>query len=223
MSARMFIKFDEPGITGEATASDHSNEIEVLSWSHSFNQPTSATRSSAGGGTVEQANHSDFTFVKYLDAATDDLLKMCWSGKQIGKATFCAYRANGDNTPVKYLEIAMDKVVVSNLSLRGRQWRPADREHQPELRQGTVQLCVAEEDRRHRRRCAAGLPRPDHAAGRLRRPRPAWARRSWISCSTGSSAPGKRSPRAERIRSRPRSPWSSSGCSIPVSLYRPIS
>ena len=119
MSQRMFIKFEEPGITGEASASDHSDEIEVLSWSHSFNQPTSATRSSAGGGTVEQANHSDFTFVKYLDASTDDLLKMCWSGKQIGKATFCAYRANGDNTPVKYLEVAMDKVVVSNLSFGG--------------------------------------------------------------------------------------------------------
>ena len=116
MSQRMFIKFEEPGITGEATASDHASEIEVLSWSHSFNQPTSATRSSAGGGTVEQANHSDFTFVKYLDASTDDLLKMCWSGKQIGKATFCAYRANGDNTPVKYLEVSMDKVVFSNLS-----------------------------------------------------------------------------------------------------------
>ena len=68
---------------------------------------------------MEQANHSDFTIVKYLDAATDDLLKMCWSGKQIGKATFCAYRANGDNTPVKYLEIALDKVVVSNVSLSG--------------------------------------------------------------------------------------------------------
>jgi type VI secretion system secreted protein Hcp len=44
---------------------------------------------------------------------------MCWTGKQIGKATFCAYRANGDNTPVKYLEIAMSNVVVSNLSVGG--------------------------------------------------------------------------------------------------------
>ena len=102
----------------------------MLSWSHSFNQPTSATRSSAGGGTVEQANHSDFTIMKYLDAATDDLLKMCWSGKQIGKATFCAYRADGDNTAIKYLEMAMEKVVVSNVSLRWRQRRSADREHQ---------------------------------------------------------------------------------------------
>ena len=65
MAQNMFIKFEEPGIEGEVTATDHAKEIEILSWSHSFNQPTSPTRSSAGGGTVEKANHSDFTFTKY--------------------------------------------------------------------------------------------------------------------------------------------------------------
>ncbi len=34
------------------------SEIEVLSWNHGFSQPTSPTRSTAGAGTVEQANHS---------------------------------------------------------------------------------------------------------------------------------------------------------------------
>src|SRR4051812_25634419 len=119
MAQNMFIKFETPGIEGECTASGHAKEIEILSWSHSFNQTTSPTRSSAGGGTVEKANHSDFTFSKYIDSATDDLLKMCRNGKQIGKATVSAYRANGDNKPVKYLEIAMDKVIVSNLSFGG--------------------------------------------------------------------------------------------------------
>jgi type VI secretion system secreted protein Hcp len=119
MAQNMFIKFEEPGIEGEVTATDHASQIEILSWSHGFSQPTSPTRSSSGGGTVEKANHSDFSFTKYIDAATDDLLKMCWSGKQIGKATVCAYRANGDNKPIKYLEIAMDKVVVSNVAISG--------------------------------------------------------------------------------------------------------
>ena len=119
MSQNIFIKFEEPGIEGEATASSHANEIQVLSWSHGFNQPTSPTRSSAGGGTVEKAHHSDFSFTKYIDSSTDDLLKMCWNGKQIGKATLCAYRSNGDNTPVKYLEVALDKVIVSNISISG--------------------------------------------------------------------------------------------------------
>ncbi len=119
MAQNVFIKFEEPGIEGEVTATNHTNQIEILSWSHGFNQPTSPTRSSSGGGTVEKANHQDFSFTKYIDSATDDLLKMYWNGKQIGKATISAYRANGDNTPVKYLEIAMDKVIVSNISLSG--------------------------------------------------------------------------------------------------------
>jgi type VI secretion system secreted protein Hcp len=115
----MFIKFETPKIEGESTDSNHKDEIQVLSWSHSFNQPTSATRSSAGGGTVEQANHSDFSFTKYTDSATDDLLKMCWSGKQIKKATFTAYRSDGENAAVKYLEIIMEFIIVSNVSLSG--------------------------------------------------------------------------------------------------------
>ena len=92
MAGTMFLKLTGPDITGESTDSAHPGEIQVLSWSHSFNQPTSPTRSSAGGGTVEQANHSDFSFTKYTDASTDDLLKMCWSGKHIEKGVFCAYR-----------------------------------------------------------------------------------------------------------------------------------
>ena len=119
MAGNCFIKFETPGVTGESTDSNHTGEIQALSWSHSFAQPTSPTRSSAGGGTVEQANHSDFTFTKYLDSATDDLLKLCWNGKQSAKVTFCAYRADGDNKPVEYLNIVMEKVVVSNVSISG--------------------------------------------------------------------------------------------------------
>lgn len=119
MATNMFLKLVEPEIKGETTDSNHKDEIQVLSWSHSFNQPTSPTRSSAGGGTVEMANHADFSFTKYTDAATDDLLKQCWSGKMIKEATFSAYRADGNNTPVKYLEIIMENVIVSNLSLGG--------------------------------------------------------------------------------------------------------
>ncbi len=119
MAANFFLKFEEPAIKGELTDADHKDELQVLSWSHSFNQPTKPTRSSAGGGTVEQANHSDFSITKYLDAATDDLLKYCWNGKQIGKGTFTAYRADGDNKAIKYLEVIMEKIVISNVSFGG--------------------------------------------------------------------------------------------------------
>jgi type VI secretion system secreted protein Hcp len=119
MAVNVFLKFEEPTIEGESTDSKHAGDIQVLSWSHSFNQPTKATRSTAGGGTVEQANHSDFTFSKYLDTATDDLMKYCWNGKQIGKATLSCYRSDGEDASILYLEVKMEDIIVSNISIGG--------------------------------------------------------------------------------------------------------
>ncbi len=121
MASNMYIKFEEPGIEGDSTAEGHVGQIEVLSWSHGFNQPTSPVRSAAGSGTVEQATHQNLTFTKYVDTATDDLLKMCWSGKQIGKATLTCRRSDGatDNAPVDYLVIEIQHIIVSNFSISG--------------------------------------------------------------------------------------------------------
>lgn len=119
MSSNMYIKID--GIETSTTAAGHEKEIEVLSWSHGFVQPTSPTRSGAGSGTVEQATHQNLTFTKYLDAGTNALLKYCWSGKQLKQATLTCYRSSGatDNKPVEYLKVVMDNVVISNYSVSG--------------------------------------------------------------------------------------------------------
>lgn len=119
MAGNMYIKFEQPNIVGEATYKGHEKDVEVISWNHSFSQPTSPTRSSAGGATVEKANHSDFSFTKYIDSSTDDLLKQCWNGDYIDTVTFSAYRADGANQPVKYLEIVMERVVVSGYNVSG--------------------------------------------------------------------------------------------------------
>lgn len=119
MAVNTYLKFAEPTITGESVDPEHIGEIHVLSWSHSFNQPTKPTRSSAGGGTVGHANHGDFTFSKYLDAATGDLLKYCWNGKQIGKATLRCYRADGDGAAILYLHVDLEDIIVSNISIGG--------------------------------------------------------------------------------------------------------
>lgn len=120
MATHMFIKFTDPAIDGGTTMSGHEKEIEVVSWSHGFSQPASSVRSAAGGGTIEKADHADFSFTKYMDSATDDLLKYCWNGKHIGKAVFTAYRADGDATPgAMYLQIEMESVVVSSYSTGG--------------------------------------------------------------------------------------------------------
>jgi type VI secretion system secreted protein Hcp len=117
----MYLKFEDPAVEGSSTAEGHAKEIEVLSWNHGFVQPTSPTRSSAGSGTVEQATHQNFSFTKYLDTATDSLLKYCWSGKQFKTATLSCFRSDGakDNKPVEYLKVIMEHVVLSNYSVSG--------------------------------------------------------------------------------------------------------
>ena len=114
MASNMYIKFENPAITGAGVAPGHVGEIEILSWSHGFVQPTSPT------GSVDQSTHRNLWFTKYLDQATNDLLKYSWSGRQFGKATITCYRSDGaDGKPVLYLTLTMQHVVISNYSVSG--------------------------------------------------------------------------------------------------------
>lgn len=121
MSLNTYLRFEEPSISGMSTAAGHIGEIEVLSWNAGVAQPTSPTRSTAGTGTVEQANHQNLTLTKYFDSSSQELSKYCWAGRQIGKAILTCYRADGavDNKPVEYLKVVMEHVVISNYSVSG--------------------------------------------------------------------------------------------------------
>lgn len=118
MATNMFLNFD-PALKGECTDANHKDWIEIMSWNHGFSQPTSPVKSNSGG-TVERANHMDLSFTKYLDSATDDILKRIFTGETLKKATLECYRSDGatDNA-VKYLEIVMEHVVISNYSVSG--------------------------------------------------------------------------------------------------------
>lgn len=116
MAQRFFLRLTE--VDGECAVEGHKKEIQVLSWNHSFNQPSSPNRTAAGGGTVEQANHADFSFTKYTDIASVPLMKLCWNGKTVASALFTACRSDGEAL-VEYLKVEMNNVIISNLSLGG--------------------------------------------------------------------------------------------------------
>ena len=71
MAFDTFIKID--GIEGESTDDKHAGWIEVISFDSGVSQRTSATASSAGGGSAERADFDDFSFVKQLDKASPKL------------------------------------------------------------------------------------------------------------------------------------------------------
>jgi type VI secretion system secreted protein Hcp len=122
MSINTFMKIKGPDMNGGSTSVGHETEMEVLSWSHGFNQPTSSIRSAGGGGTVEKANHQSFVFTKMLDSATDDLLKACWTGKHCATATLTCYRSAGEldqKSQIPYLKIEMESVIIADLQVGG--------------------------------------------------------------------------------------------------------
>jgi type VI secretion system secreted protein Hcp len=117
MATNIYLKIEGPNVAGESTDTKHAGQVEVLGWSHSFNQPTSPVRSTAGSGTVERANHGDFSFTKYTDLASTDLLKHCWSGQHFAKMTFAQYRSAGVDGEVEYMSVELEEVVISNFAM----------------------------------------------------------------------------------------------------------
>jgi type VI secretion system secreted protein Hcp len=107
-----FLKID--GIPGESTDDKHKDWIEILSYNWGVSQPSSATASSAGGGTTERADFHDLAITKLVDKASPKLFELCASGKHIPTVTLELCRAGGDK--LKYLELKLEQVIISGCS-----------------------------------------------------------------------------------------------------------
>ncbi|HYE93886.1 MAG TPA: type VI secretion system tube protein Hcp [Terriglobales bacterium] len=117
MAQDMYLKIE--GIPGESTDAAHKDQIEILSYSHGVSQTTSASASTAGGRTVERANHQDFTITKYLDSSTPALNKYCCEGKHIPTISLQLYRASESEKRVGYMKYDLTDSIVSSVSVGG--------------------------------------------------------------------------------------------------------
>ena len=115
MAFDAFLQID--GIPGESSDAKHSEWIEITSFSHSMDQPASATASSAGGATAERVNHSTFNFSHLLDKASPKLYEAVCTGKHIKSITLELCRSGGDK--MKYMEIKLEQVLVSSIAPTG--------------------------------------------------------------------------------------------------------
>src|SRR5580692_4501915 len=115
MAFDAFLKID--GVPGESTDDKHKDWIEVLSFSHGATQPSSATASSAGGGTTERVDFDDLTVTKHIDKASAKLHELCASGKHIATVTLQLCRAGGDK--LQYMEVKMEQVIISAVQATG--------------------------------------------------------------------------------------------------------
>ena len=118
-----FMKID--GIPGESTDSKHKDWIELTKVEHDFQQPSSATASSAGGATSERVNMNDLAVQKALDKASAKIYEACCNGKHIKEVTIEMCRAGGDQ--LKYMEIKLEEVIVSGVELKKDGEFPAEK------------------------------------------------------------------------------------------------
>ncbi len=126
MATNVYMKITDEGsavVEGNSTATGHAKEIEVLSWSHGFSQPTTAATKSSDQQAVSRADHMDFNFTKFFDNASDDLTKVCWTGAQLNEVVVTSHRASGSSDvgseATDFLVITMEDVIVSNYSISG--------------------------------------------------------------------------------------------------------
>lgn len=123
MAVNIFAKFDGPDIQFSSLMKGYENWSEVMTWNHSFHQPTSPVRSSSASGTIEQAHHSPFSYTMMMDKGFTALIKNLWMGKHFDAWHLVAKRSSGDladaSTAVPYLKIDMESVIISDISVGG--------------------------------------------------------------------------------------------------------
>lgn len=113
MAVDMFLKLE--GIDGESVDKTHAKSIDVLAWSWGMSQ--SGTFHVGGGGGAGKANFQDISITKWVDRSSPTLMAKIATGEHITKATLTVRKAG--KTPLEYIIIEMDKVLVSSLSTGG--------------------------------------------------------------------------------------------------------
>ena len=113
MAMDMFIKIGS--LKGEAQDKTHKDEIDLLSWSWGISNSGSAQQGAGAG--AGKCNVQDFSFTKYLDKSTPDLMLAACNGKHFDKAVLTVRKAG--ETPLEYLLITMEEVLVSSVSTGG--------------------------------------------------------------------------------------------------------
>ena len=114
MAIDVYLQID--GIKGESTDGVHKDWIECKSVSFEVLQPKSATASTGGGHTAERCEHKDIVLSKLADLSSPLLLQNCSSGKTIPKAKFEFMRADGKGERIKYFEIELENILISDVS-----------------------------------------------------------------------------------------------------------
>ena len=103
-------------IKGESMDDKHRGWVEVHNVSWGVTQPRATAVSTAGGHTSGKAEIQEVVFDKLADITSPVLFQTCAAGKTLPKAKFEFFRADGDGSRIKYFEIELENVMISNVT-----------------------------------------------------------------------------------------------------------
>jgi len=103
-------------IKGESTDQNHPDWIEVVSFSHSLNQPTSGTNGTGGRG-AGRVDFASFVITKSVDKASVDFNIFCAKGTHIPKVILEICQETGQN--ICYLRYELENVMIQSVSTSG--------------------------------------------------------------------------------------------------------
>ena len=115
MAKDMFIQIKD--CDGESTDKNHTNWIEMESWSWGCEQPASGSVSTGGARTSQRVQHRPFVFTHPIDAASSRLIQACCKGKHIEKATVDLMRATGDGNSTLYMQFELNDLVITKVEV----------------------------------------------------------------------------------------------------------
>jgi type VI secretion system secreted protein Hcp len=115
MAVDIFLELSN-NIKGESQDSVHADKIDIMAWS--WGMSNSGTTHMATGGGGGKVNVQDISFTKYVDLASNDLIKKCANGTHIdtGKLTV---RKSGGDAPVEYFKINFEMIMVTSYQTGG--------------------------------------------------------------------------------------------------------
>jgi type VI secretion system secreted protein Hcp len=109
MAVDMFLTIK--GIEGESKDSKHKGEIDVLSWNWGVTQSGSGHIGRGSG--VGKAEFQDMTIHKWLDQASNKLLRLCATGEHIKEAVLTVRKAGKEQ--LEYLKITMQECLITSV------------------------------------------------------------------------------------------------------------
>ena len=115
MAVDIFLKLSN-NIKGECQDSTYKDNIDVLAWSLGMTQSGTTHEGQGGGG--GKVNVSDINLTKYVDLASNDLIKRCCSGEHIENGELIVRKSGGD-APVEYFRIKMEKIMITSYNTGG--------------------------------------------------------------------------------------------------------